>query len=77
MTGGPPLELTVRYQRRRYQAQIHNAGTGQRWRCPHKHFTRASASQCAGGMARAIHRVGWQRAIGRQRNTRRARGRPG
>jgi hypothetical protein len=77
VTAGPPLKVTVRYQGRRYQAQIHDPGTGWRWRCPHEHLTHASASQCAGGMARRIHRVGWQRATARQRSARRARGQPG
>ena len=72
VTAGPPLELTVRHQGRRYQAQIYHPGTGRRWRCPHKHLTHASASQCAAGVARRIHRVGWQRATGLQRSTRQA-----
>jgi len=76
-TGGPPLGLTVRYQGRRYQAQIHDPGTGRRWRCPHRHLTPASASQCGGVMARRIIRVGWQRATRPQRGPRRARDRSG
>ena len=77
VTAGPPLQLTVLSQGRRYQAQIHGPGTGRRWRCPHRHLTCASASRCAGGMARRICRVGWQRATARQRSTRRAPGRSG
>lgn len=76
-TAGPSLELTLRYQGSRYQAQIRDPGTGRRWRCPHKHATRAWASQCAGAMARRIYRLGWQRATGRQARTQRARGRSG
>ena len=72
---GPSLELTVRCQERRYSAQIYDPGTGQRWRCPHRHFSQASAGQCAGVMARRIHRLGWRRATERQRSTRRARNR--
>ncbi len=77
VTGVPPLEVTVRYQGRRYRAQIDHPGTGRRWRCPHKHLTPASASQCAGLMARAIYRAGWPRATARQRSPRRAPGRSG
>jgi hypothetical protein len=77
VTAGPVLKVTVRYQGRRYRGQIDDPGAGRRWRCPHKHLTHASASQCAGLMARRIHRVGWQRATGRQPRTRRAPGRPG
>ena len=72
VTGGPPLKVTVRYQGRRYLAQIDHPGAGRRWRCPRKHLTPASASQCAGLMARRIYRAGWQRATARQRSTRRA-----
>jgi hypothetical protein len=75
VTGGPPLKVTVRYKDRRYRGQIHDLRTGRRWRCPHKHLTPASASQCAGLMARRVHRAGWQRATARQHNTRRAPGR--
>jgi len=77
VTAGPPLQLTVRSQERRYQAQLDDPGTGRRWRCPHQHLTHASASQCGARMARRIHRVGWHRATARQRSTRRARGQPG
>jgi hypothetical protein len=77
VTGGPPLQLTVRYQGRRYRAQIDDSGTGRAWRCPHRHLTHASASQCAGVMVRRIHRLGWQRATGPQRQARRARGQSG
>jgi hypothetical protein len=77
VTAGPPLQLTVRSQGRRYQAQVYHPGTGRRWRCPHQHLTCASASQCADLMARRIHRVGWQRATARQHSTRRAPGRSG
>jgi hypothetical protein len=73
VTGEAPLEVTVRYQGRRYQGQIYDPGTGRRWRCPHQHLTPASASQCAGLMARRIYRAGWQRATARQ-HTRRAPG---
>lgn len=75
VTAGPTLELTVWFQERGYRAQIHDPGTGRRWRCPHQHLTGASASQCAAGMARRIHRVGWQRATGQQASTRRGPGR--
>ena len=74
VTAWPSLELTVRYHERRFLAQIHDPG-GRTWRCPHRHLTRASASQCAGVMARRISRLGWQRATGRQRSTRQGRGR--
>ncbi len=69
LPAGPSLELTVRH-RGRYWAEIYDPGTGRRWRCPHRHPTRASAGQCAGVMARRIGRLGWQRATGRQRQTR-------
>ncbi len=77
VAGGPSLQLTVRYQGRGYRAEISDPGTGRRWRCPHGHLTRASASRCAGVMARRINRIGWQRATGRQRGTRRAPDQPG
>ena len=77
VTAGPPLQLTVRSQERRYQAQIDGPGTGRTWRCPHQHLTQASASRCAGVMARRIHRVGWRRATRLQRKTGRSRGQPG
>jgi hypothetical protein len=76
VTAGPPLKVTVRYQGRRYRGQIEDPGAGRRWRCPHQHLTHASASQCAGGMARRIHRAGWQRATRRRSSTQRAPGRP-
>ena len=66
---GPSLELTVRYQGSRYEAQIDDPGSGRRWRCPHRHATRASASRCAGVMARRIYRLGWQRATGQRART--------
>ena len=50
---GPSLVLTVRYQARRYRAEIYDPGTERRWRCPHRHFTHAWASQCAAVRARA------------------------
>ena len=74
---GPSLVLTVRYQARRYRAEIYDPGTERRWRCPHRHFTYGWASQCAALMARRIRRFGWQRAAGQQRRPRRARGRSG
>ena len=77
VTGGPPLQVTVRHQGRRYRGQIYHPGTGRGWRCPHKHLTAASAGRCAGLMARRIYRAGWQRATARQRSTRRAPGRSG
>jgi hypothetical protein len=70
VAAGPHLKVTVRYQERRYRGQIDHPGAGWKWRCPHKHLTHASASQCARGMARRIHRVGWQRATRRQSSTR-------
>ena len=73
VTARRSLELTVRYQGRRYRAEISAPGTGGAWRCPHRHLTRASASQCAGVMARRINRLGWPRATGRQRKGGRAR----
>lgn len=77
VTARPPLKVTVRYQERRYRGQIEGPGAGRRWRCPHQHLTPASASQCAGLMARRIDRVGWQRATRRQASARRAPGRLG
>ena len=77
VTAAPPLKVTVRYQERRYRGQIEVPGAVRRWRCPHQHLTPASARQCAGGMARRIHRVGWQRATARQASARRAPGRSG
>ena len=74
VSAGPFLKVTVRYQERRDRGQIDDPGTGRRWRCPHMHLTAASASQCAGGMARRIHRVGWQRATGWQGRARRGSG---
>lgn len=32
VTGGPPLQVTVRHQERRYRAQIYHPGTSRRWR---------------------------------------------
>jgi hypothetical protein len=55
----------VRYQARRYRAEIYEPGTGRRWRCPHRHVTRAWANQCAAVMARRVRRFGWQRAAER------------
>ena len=76
-TAGPSLQLRVRYQARRYRAEIYDPFAGRRWRCPHRHFTYAWARQCAAVMARRINRFGWQRAAGRQRSPRQARGRSG
>jgi hypothetical protein len=74
---GPSLELRVRYQGRRYRAEVSAPGTGGTWLCPHRHLTPASASQCAGVMARRINRLGWLRATVRQRKIGRARRQPG
>ena len=63
----------MRYQGRRYRAEVSAPGTGGAWRCPHRHLTPASASQCAGVLAQRINRLGWLRATGPQRKVRRAR----
>ncbi len=65
VTGGPSLGLRVRRQKRRDRGQVRGPGTGRTWRCPHRHVTCASASQCGGVMARRVYRLGWQRATAR------------
>jgi hypothetical protein len=50
VTAGPPLQLTVRYQGRRYPAQIYHPGTGRAWRIHRASWQRAAA---AGSQRRA------------------------